>query len=132
MYVCVFVFFFVVVVFFGLFGNRASRRKALPQSPPCCSTPPLERNKPSVLVENAVTYCFHVHGETTGVKMIKGVLIVNNYGKPRLVKFYEDVEVSIQKQTIREIFTQVSKRQDNVCNFLSTGSVKAWPDTLLV
>ena len=64
--------------------------------------------------------------------MIKGVLIVNNYGKPRLVKFYEDVEVSIQKQTIREIFTQVSKRQDNVCNFLSTGSVKAWPDTLLV
>ena len=23
--------------------------------------------------------------------MIKGILIVNNYGKPRLVKFYQDV-----------------------------------------
>ena len=64
--------------------------------------------------------------------MIKGVIVVNNYGKPRLVKFYEDVDFSVQKQTIREIFTQVSKRKSNVCNFLSTGSVKAWPDTLLV
>ncbi len=64
--------------------------------------------------------------------MIKGVVIINNYGKARLVKFYEDVDFSIQKQTIREIFTQVSKRKANVCNFLSTGSVKAWPDTLLV
>eukprot|EP00750_Incisomonas_marina_P021437 INCI4400.1.p2 GENE.INCI4400.1~~INCI4400.1.p2 ORF type:complete len:171 (-),score=31.43 INCI4400.1:1035-1547(-) len=64
--------------------------------------------------------------------MIKGVIVVNNYGKPRLVKFYEDVDFSVQKQTIREIFTQVSKRKATVCNFLSTGSVKAWPDTLLV
>jgi len=64
--------------------------------------------------------------------MIKGVIIINNYGKARLVKFYEEVDFSIQKRTIREIFTQVSKRSDSVCNFLSTGSVKAWPDTLLV
>lgn len=64
--------------------------------------------------------------------MIKGVIIVNNYGKARLVKFYEDVDFAVQKQTIREVFTQVSKRKKNVCNFLSTGSVKALPDTLLV
>lgn len=94
--------------------------------------------------------------------MIKGILIVNNHGKPRIVKFYEhvvrcfalytfvvtlveslrahvlsafrvcrDCYVCLmcsrrvatqpdaeQQAVIRDIYTQVSKRPDTLCNFL--------------
>ncbi|TYZ61196.1 hypothetical protein PybrP1_009888 [[Pythium] brassicae (nom. inval.)] len=50
--------------------------------------------------------------------MIKGILIVNNHGKPRIVKFYEHVPDAEQQAVIRDIYTQVSKRPDTLCNFL--------------
>ncbi|RHZ03079.1 hypothetical protein DYB37_005037 [Aphanomyces astaci] len=54
--------------------------------------------------------------------MIKGVLIVNNHGKARIVKFYEHVvrpyPDAEQQAVIRDIYTQVSKRSDTLCNFL--------------
>ncbi|RHY15540.1 hypothetical protein DYB37_012877 [Aphanomyces astaci] len=59
--------------------------------------------------------------------MIKGVLIVNNQGKPRVVKFYEHVPDAEQQAVIRDIYTQVSKRSDTLCNFLE-GTVRYWGD----
>lgn len=58
--------------------------------------------------------------------MIKGIVIVNNHGKPRLVKFYQSVESEAQQQSvIRRIFTHVAQRPDSFCNYLE-GSVPEW------
>nr|CDS30508.1 AP 3 complex subunit sigma 2 [Hymenolepis microstoma] len=54
--------------------------------------------------------------------MIRGVLIFNNSGKPRLLKFYEYISEELQQQLLREVFSLVSKRDENVCNFLEGGS----------
>lgn len=55
--------------------------------------------------------------------MIKGVLVVNNHGKPRLVKFYEPIAFGLQQQAITECYQLISKRPDIVCNFLEGGSI---------
>uniref|UniRef100_A0A671SRD0 AP complex subunit sigma n=1 Tax=Sinocyclocheilus anshuiensis TaxID=1608454 RepID=A0A671SRD0_9TELE len=54
--------------------------------------------------------------------MIKAILIFNNHGKPRLIRFYQYFAEDMQQQIIRETFHLVSKRDDNVCNFLEGGS----------
>jgi AP-3 complex subunit sigma len=55
--------------------------------------------------------------------MIKGIVIVNNSGKPRLVKFYQNVSGEERQQSvIRRVFQQVSNRPDSFCNYLE-GSV---------
>jgi AP-3 complex subunit sigma len=60
--------------------------------------------------------------------MIKGIIIVNNHGKPRLVKFYQSVESeALQQSVIRRVFTQVAQRPDSFCNYLE-GSVPEWGD----
>jgi hypothetical protein len=41
--------------------------------------------------------CATVRSAQACITMIKGILIVNNYGKPRLVKFYQSV-VSLSKE----------------------------------
>jgi len=56
------------------------------------------------------------------VKMIKAILIINNHGKPRLTKFYQQFETEKQQQIIRECFQLVSKRSDRSCNFLEGGN----------
>jgi AP-3 complex subunit sigma len=53
--------------------------------------------------------------------MIKGIFIVNNNGKPRLVKTYERLTEEAQQGLVREIFSLLSKRSDTVCNFLEGG-----------
>ena len=55
--------------------------------------------------------------------MIKAILVFNNHGKPRLCKFYHHYQEDLQQQIIREIFHQVSRRDDDVCNFLEGSSV---------
>ena len=56
--------------------------------------------------------------------MIQGIIIVNNHGKPRLTKFYQQSSALYalsepQQQTIiRQIFTQISSRPDSFCNYL--------------
>ncbi len=51
--------------------------------------------------------------------MIKGIIIVNNHGKPRLIKFYQSVaSEEVQQLVIRRIFQQVSSRPDSFCNYL--------------
>ena len=72
------------------------------------------------------------------VRMIKAILVFNNHGKPRLTKFYQYYvrqdhaaracfiifvrqAEDMQQQIVRETFQLVSKRDDNVCNFLEGG-----------
>ena len=61
--------------------------------------------------------------------MIKGILIFNNYGKPRLAKFYQGVTgVENQQNVIRQVFQQVHQRSDDWCNYL-TGTIPEWGDS---
>jgi len=64
--------------------------------------------------------------------MIRAILVFNNHGKPRLTKFYEYYPEDIQQQIIRETFSLVSKRDDNVCNFLEGGSLIGGSDYKLI
>ena len=62
--------------------------------------------------------------------MIKGIVIVNNSGKPRLVKFYQSVSGEDRQQTvIRRVFQQVSTRPDSFCNYLE-GCVPEWGENI--
>mmetsp|Transcript_18762 Transcript_18762/g.26735 ORF Transcript_18762/g.26735 Transcript_18762/m.26735 type:complete len:179 (-) Transcript_18762:1148-1684(-) len=62
--------------------------------------------------------------------MIKGIVIVNNSGKPRLVKFYQNVFGEERQQSvIRRVFQQVSTRSDSFCNYLE-GSIPEWGDNI--
>jgi len=65
--------------------------------------------------------------------MIKGILIVNNHGKPRLTKFYQSVESEqLQQTVIRRVYQQVVNRPDSFCNYLE-GIVPEWgPGTKLI
>ena len=50
---------------------------------------------------------------------IRAVLIFNNYGNPRVSKFYSHLPVDRQQALIQLIFQLVSRRDDKtVCNFL--------------
>nr|XP_061804591.1 AP-3 complex subunit sigma-1 isoform X6 [Nerophis lumbriciformis] len=64
--------------------------------------------------------------------MIKAILIFNNHGKPRLSKFYEHYTEDTEQQIIRETFHLVSKRDENVCNFLEGGMLIGGSDYKLI
>ncbi|XP_043530506.1 AP-3 complex subunit sigma-2 isoform X3 [Chiloscyllium plagiosum] len=64
--------------------------------------------------------------------MIKAILIFNNHGKPRLSRFYERFSEDMQQQIIRETFHLVSRRDENVCNFLEGGSLIGGSDYKLI
>ncbi|KAL1140776.1 hypothetical protein AAG570_000706 [Ranatra chinensis] len=64
--------------------------------------------------------------------MIKAILVFNNHGKPRLTKFYQYFTEDMQQQIIKETFQLVSKRDDNVCNFLEGGSLIGGSDYKLI
>merc|ERR1719343_719049 len=56
--------------------------------------------------------------------MIKCVLVVNNQGKARLVRFYYDVPVDRQKAIVQEVYRTVSTRvDDNCCCFAEDPSL---------
>uniref|UniRef100_A0A7S0CA04 AP complex subunit sigma n=1 Tax=Proboscia inermis TaxID=420281 RepID=A0A7S0CA04_9STRA len=62
--------------------------------------------------------------------MIKGIIIVNNHGKPRLTKFYQSVKSEAQQQSvIRQVYQQVANRPDSFCNFLE-GIIPEWGDNI--
>jgi len=65
--------------------------------------------------------------------MIKGIILVNSHGKPRLTKFYDRIPFELQAKLVQEIFRMVSKRADDICNFLESGC-ESWPgkDTKLI
>jgi len=64
--------------------------------------------------------------------MIKAILVFNNHGKPRVNKFYQYYNEAQQQQIIKETFQLVSKRDDNVCNFLEGGSLIGGSDYKLI
>ncbi|KAK0416470.1 hypothetical protein QR680_012506 [Steinernema hermaphroditum] len=64
--------------------------------------------------------------------MIKAILVFNNHGKPRLLKFYQRYPEEEQQHIVRETFQLVSKRDDNVCNFLEGGSLIGGSDYKLI
>jgi AP-3 complex subunit sigma len=53
--------------------------------------------------------------------MIRAVFVINNNGQARCVKFFQPVPDDQQQQVIRDVFLQVSKRPENVCNFMPAG-----------
>mmetsp|Transcript_7559 Transcript_7559/g.8326 ORF Transcript_7559/g.8326 Transcript_7559/m.8326 type:complete len:181 (+) Transcript_7559:121-663(+) len=62
--------------------------------------------------------------------MIKGVIIINNHGKPRLAKFYQSVTSEEKQQNvIRKVYQQVAQRPDSFCNYLE-GSVPEWGENI--
>ncbi|KAI7904406.1 AP complex, mu/sigma subunit [Cokeromyces recurvatus] len=64
--------------------------------------------------------------------MIKSVLIFNNHGKPRLIKFYQQIDIATQQALIQEIFSLVSKRPDTACNFLEGSKLLGGKDTRVI
>ncbi|KAJ2646900.1 phosphate metabolism protein 7 [Coemansia sp. RSA 1250] len=64
--------------------------------------------------------------------MIKSVLIFNQLGKPRLIKFYEQLSISTQQEILREIHLLLSKRSDNLCNFLEGTRTIGNTDTRII
>ncbi|KAI8391684.1 AP complex, mu/sigma subunit [Radiomyces spectabilis] len=64
--------------------------------------------------------------------MIKSVLIFNNHGKPRLIKFYQQIDIATQQALVQEIFSLVSKRPDTVCNFLEGSKLLGGKDTRVI
>ncbi|KAF5285668.1 hypothetical protein FQA39_LY16532 [Lamprigera yunnana] len=68
----------------------------------------------------------------SGHEMIKAILVFNNHGKPRLSKFYHYFNEDMQQQIVKETFQLVSKRDDNVCNFLEGGSLIGGSDYKLI
>lgn len=73
------------------------------------------------------SHCLLTTLEFISTIMIKGIIIVNNHGNPRLAKFYQTVEgEAAQQQVIRRIFQQVSSRPDSFCNYLEGQDVPYW------
>lgn len=64
--------------------------------------------------------------------MIKAILVFNNSAKPRLIKFFDHYPEEVQQQIIRDTYLLVSKREDNVCNFLESGSLFGENDYRLI
>ncbi|EGF82035.1 hypothetical protein BATDEDRAFT_23280 [Batrachochytrium dendrobatidis JAM81] len=55
--------------------------------------------------------------------MIKAVLIFNNQGKPRLMNWYQQMDIGRQQCLLKEVHRLVHKRPNTVCNFLSGGAL---------
>ncbi|XP_018649820.1 adaptor-related protein complex [Schistosoma mansoni] len=64
--------------------------------------------------------------------MIRAILIINNHGKPRLIKFYEHYSEDEQQKIVKEVFHLVSRRDDDVCNFLEGGTLVGGQDYRLI
>ncbi len=57
---------------------------------------------------------------------------VNNDGKPRLTKFYAQIDVNTQELLIQEIYSLVSKRSSSVCNFLEGSTLIGGNDVRVI
>jgi len=64
--------------------------------------------------------------------MIKAILVFNNHGKPRITKFYTHYTEQEQQSILKETYLLVSKRDENVCNFLEGGSLIDGQDYRLI
>lgn len=57
--------------------------------------------------------------------MILAVLVVNDAGQARLVRWYEPVQGD-PSSILRRVFISVSRRGDRLCNFLETDPAMGW------
>ncbi|KAI9145045.1 adaptor-related protein complex 3 sigma 1 subunit, isoform CRA_a [Paraphysoderma sedebokerense] len=57
--------------------------------------------------------------------MIRFALIFNNHGKPRLSKFYSNIDTATQQSLLQEIFSILNNRPPNLCNFIDSASLPA-------
>ncbi|XP_054810475.1 AP-3 complex subunit sigma isoform X1 [Prosopis cineraria] len=55
--------------------------------------------------------------------MIKAVLVMNTQGKPRLAKFYEFRPVEKRQELIRNVFSVLCSRAENVSSFVDAESI---------
>ncbi|XP_076889960.1 AP-3 complex subunit sigma-like [Bidens hawaiensis] len=62
--------------------------------------------------------------------MIRAVIIINNQDKPRLIKFYDYQPVEKHQELIRNIYSVLCSRAENVSNFVQDSTFG--PDTRLV
>ena len=61
--------------------------------------------------------------------MIHAIIIINNSGDPRILKFYtQGLDDSKRQHIVRECYNQVVKRSDNVCNFLEGKALPHYGD----
>jgi AP-3 complex subunit sigma len=51
--------------------------------------------------------------------MIHSVLIVNNSGIPRLIKFYTPVDIQTQSLLVKQVYNILSHRTSNQCSFVT-------------
>ncbi|XP_054810479.1 uncharacterized protein LOC129311974 isoform X4 [Prosopis cineraria] len=56
-------------------------------------------------------------------RMIKAVLVMNTQGKPRLAKFYEFRPVEKRQELIRNVFSVLCSRAENVSSFVDAESI---------
>ncbi|KAM7479307.1 hypothetical protein LguiA_027520 [Lonicera macranthoides] len=63
--------------------------------------------------------------------MIRAVIVMNDQGKPRLVKFYDYQPVEKQQDLIRRLYGVLCSRPENVSNFVQADSIFG-PDSRLV
>ncbi|XAR72810.1 hypothetical protein NMG60_11019578 [Bertholletia excelsa] len=63
--------------------------------------------------------------------MIRAVIVMNDQGKPRLVKFYDYQAVEKQQELIRRIYGVLCGRAENMSNFIQADSIFG-PDARVV
>ncbi|XP_052194482.1 AP-3 complex subunit sigma-like [Diospyros lotus] len=63
--------------------------------------------------------------------MIRAVIVMNDKGKPRLVKFYDYQPLEKQQELIRNIYGVLCSRAENVSNFIQA-DISFGPDARLV
>ena len=65
--------------------------------------------------------------------MIKSVIIINTSGKIRLLNFYENhVALVDQQELVAKVFRTISKRSDDLCNFVDSFPDWPTPDTRII
>ncbi|KAJ1917042.1 Sigma-adaptin 3A [Tieghemiomyces parasiticus] len=64
--------------------------------------------------------------------MIKSVLIFNTQGKPRLTKFYQQIDVEVEQAILKEIHSLVARRPAQACNFLEGSKLLGGADTRII
>jgi AP-3 complex subunit sigma len=65
--------------------------------------------------------------------MIKAILIMNTQGKIRLIHFYENsIRTGQQQELTHKVFRVISKRSDDLCNFVDNFVEWPTPDTRLI
>lgn len=62
--------------------------------------------------------------------MIKAILVINTSGKPRLIRFYEELPERTKSSIISSVYTECSKRGEKACNFIKNSLV--WEDYTIV